>query len=660
MILGSSRLLAILCVLAAAACGRGTDYDELGLRLEQGEIEAVERELAGDDSARARELLALAKGLREHRAVIRERLDRMRGERDGLTSPEVLLALRRLAEDEHDRVVLTWIETELSATLEWAAARAPELDGEPLPTPGKPYEEPREARVEAPEPALEEPELLAEPEESPPAPRSAGDTAAEAAAAEAAGDLVAASASWLELAERVAGEARERALARAFAAARRADFRAAVVSRVDLSPRAQVGAVCEHMASAGAPGEALAELGRLLAEGSIEERDAWSLVALARDERLPDGGYVFDDGVWRSREEIEQARVADESARLARRLESARVADRDAVHAEFRELARRGAGARAAWRDAVRARLQRAIGELSRSSSMRSLTSIVERRRALDTARSHALELVLDEERFFYPYTVPQVESKRAIQYPKVRTEVMERIAAVRKIWDEEERVTLARSAGEALEEVAWCRENAAEVELEPGAFSGADEWKLAQDHGLESIGIRDLALGFADADVHARDREVLARNERLWAESDATSPSELEREQVRVTNQYRRMMGHRVLAWNSRLQEAARRHSEYMDRTGDFGHDEAVPEHATTSARLRAAGYEMGLSENCFEGFFGPAAVHASWLASSEHHRNLLDGDATEMASGYAGNYWTQLFGANRDFEQYLEHRSD
>jgi len=123
----------------------------------------------------------------------------------------------------------------------------------------------------------------------------------------------------------------------------------------------------------------------------------------------------------------------------------------------------------------------------------------------------------------------------------------------------------------------------------------------------------------------------------------------------VRVTNRYRALLGRRALAWNPKIQAAAQGHADYMSLTGNFGHFEPDPARHGPAERLKLAGYPGGGSENCHMGDSGAEGAHLGWTHSSGHHRNLLIESHREMASGIAGPYWCQNFGAGREFEARL-----
>jgi uncharacterized protein YkwD len=115
-------------------------------------------------------------------------------------------------------------------------------------------------------------------------------------------------------------------------------------------------------------------------------------------------------------------------------------------------------------------------------------------------------------------------------------------------------------------------------------------------------------------------------------------------------------MLGRRALAFDPRLQSAARGHSDWMSKMGVLSHDEDDPKRRTVAQRLRLAGYaEGGAGENCSMGRPGAEDTHHGWMGSSGHHRNLLAAAHTEMGSALSGNYWTQNFGSGRDHEREL-----
>ena len=115
--------------------------------------------------------------------------------------------------------------------------------------------------------------------------------------------------------------------------------------------------------------------------------------------------------------------------------------------------------------------------------------------------------------------------------------------------------------------------------------------------------------------------------------------------------------MGRRALAWNPRLQAAAKGHSNWMSETGKFSHfNDEDPTRTTPGDRMGLEGYNAGISENLHQGGAGPEGAHYGWTQSSGHHRNLLMPGHREMASAVAGAYWTQNYGVGRGFLEELK----
>jgi len=424
----------------------------------------------------------------------------------------------------------------------------------------------------------------------------------------------------------------------------------------ELGERARVGCVLEGLARGEERG--LEELAGLVEEGLVGRREAFGLLAHLRGEELPEGGYRFVAGAWVSAPELDRQRVAGEAAALSRELVRASEDERDALLERFLALVDENPHLVAEVADAVEARWERAAAFLTKGATLRQLEHLAEVRADLDAAREHALELIFDEETYFYPYTNPPVPSDKASLYPGVQREVEKRVGAVRELWDHGRRVAFPRQFRAALRELAWASSYQGELGLELELFPGIPDFIDGVDPARDSADLRSFAWDAAERRALAYDRAVRARNAELWKAAQAKPErvaSVAERDQVRITNDYRALLGRRALAWNPLVQEAAKGHSSYMADTGRFGHFEEAAERRTPYARMLLAGYAGGVSENCAAGSAGAEAAHAQWLRSSGHHRNILSPGHREMASGSAGSYWTQNFGVGTQFEEEL-----
>ena len=211
-----------------------------------------------------------------------------------------------------------------------------------------------------------------------------------------------------------------------------------------------------------------------------------------------------------------------------------------------------------------------------------------------------------------------------------------------------------------ALLELDWNRSVRAQQKLASALPATLPSWIDGLDRQAELVELRSFAWDAVERAALRRDGEVDAFNTRAWQKKDKNAdpekvPNSEEEQQVRVTNEYRRMLGRCALAWNPKIQAAAQGHSDWMSLTGTFSHFETDPERKTPVDRLRLADYSGGGSENCSLGDAGAEGAHVGWLHSSGHHRNILVATHREMASAIAGIYWTQNFGAGHEFEQEL-----
>jgi uncharacterized protein YkwD len=287
--------------------------------------------------------------------------------------------------------------------------------------------------------------------------------------------------------------------------------------------------------------------------------------------------------------------------------------------------------------------LTKLVEKLETSKQAKSIAKVAKAYAALEAAREHALELIFDEEKYFYPYR------DRMKEYVPVSREVDERVDAVRDAW-------AAKATGHPKRDrnLDKLLDDADDLRIEID-YLGGDASKLwsrvaAVTRYLDrKLTVRNFYRTDQDLRLIERNDEVMDANAAM--ETIATDD---EREQVKITNEYRIMFGHRrAVRVHDQLVEAARGHSEDMARLGFFAHFSPVPGKRSPSDRVTLAGYPlMGCSENIHAGSGSPRGAHNSWIHSSGHHRNILMPSWVEMGTGRSGRYWTQNFGF-RDLDE-------
>ncbi len=323
---------------------------------------------------------------------------------------------------------------------------------------------------------------------------------------------------------------------------------------------------------------------------------------------------------------------------------------------------------------------EKALGILARIEkvpTLKKLEKMKALRAKLDERRMSALLAIFDEKHYPYP------ANKASREYQAVQKEIDRRVALVREVWDDPFKFDLAREGrlGRVFDE--WD-----EVVGEIRALK-VDTSELAKRIapiaayvGQGPTTIRTFWLNDAEKRLFAYNDWVMQTyNPARTAEATAT-----ERDQTRVTNEYRRMMGYMVavkpgpasyeaitddtaarvldegriqgspvplyaVRIDDRLVRSARGHSLDMQARGYFSHF-APPNPRTgepgTSPfdRIQAAGYTgLGMSENIAAGASSPEQAHEMWVHSSGHHRNILS-LWTDQGVGQAGRLWTQNYG--------------
>jgi uncharacterized protein YkwD len=339
----------------------------------------------------------------------------------------------------------------------------------------------------------------------------------------------------------------------------------------------------------------------------------------------------------------------------AKRLEVALPVQRDAlVHA----LEALGPESTARLDAALRTRWDTACKALAVGTTVKVLESVADARTELDKRRKHALDLIFDEVKYFYPYNPPECPPEKAKLYAGVQQEVDTRVAAVREAWKLQKHVTIPPAFRAALEELDWNRAQQKPRKLAFVLPSDLPAWIDGVDREAESADLKGFAWDAKERAALQHDVRVEAFNAREWKEPQsnpaAVARSE-EQKQVLVTNEYRKMFGRRAVAWNPLIELGARGHSDYMANSGDFSHFEKDPTRKTPNDRLKLAGYKWGGSENISMGDTSAEGAHLGWIHSSGHHRNILGPDHHEMGAACTSVYWTQNFGAGRDFEKQI-----
>jgi uncharacterized protein YkwD len=369
------------------------------------------------------------------------------------------------------------------------------------------------------------------------------------------------------------------------------------------------------------------------------------VIARGRGEPLDPRGYVFGKDGFVSARSVE---VQKDAQKLATRLEAA-MRDKNAQVREqlVAEVLGAGPDSVAVLAAAMRREFDRQLGKLDAGALKKQVDRVAAQREQLDQARQHARQLIYDEVKYFYPYKPPAVSSDRYAEYVRVQAEVDRRVAAVRTLWnDERTKVRVPASLRADLDRLDWAAKVLAELgELDPQSLQRV-EWARALPPG-DSVGVRDYCRTSAERAELEEWRHIEAYNAAIGKQLTSA-----QREQLRITNDYRALFRHRPLAAVRTLCAASQAHAEEMSKLGYFSHMSPTEGRRTPSDRMRLHGYNAGVSENIAL-VDGAQGAHNAWCTSSGHHRNLLDPHHTEMGIGADGRYWVQNFGsgtAHRD----------
>jgi hypothetical protein len=245
---------------------------------------------------------------------------------------------------------------------------------------------------------------------------------------------------------------------------------------------------------------------------------------------------------------------------------------------------------------------------------------------ALVARRKDALDCIFDVKR--YPG-----ENHGIVGQP----EVDKWVALVRQAW--ERPAVFSRSLAPELDALARAmEEDLVYLEATGGGspeIPTVDRWleRFDATFAREKIGIPPSQVEWNEAVRKYDAEEVL------------TSADEEERACVLVTNDYREMMGARLLEIDERLVRAARKHSEEMSRLQYFEHSSPVPANANPGLRCAHEGFSGYGGENIAAGMRKGKSAFDGWYHSSGHHRNML-GNHGQIGVGRHEELWTEDFG--------------
>jgi len=109
--------------------------------------------------------------------------------------------------------------------------------------------------------------------------------------------------------------------------------------------------------------------------------------------------------------------------------------------------------------------------------------------------------------------------------------------------------------------------------------------------------------------------------------------------------NMMRMIMGHAPLRIDLKLCDAARGHCEDMKERNFFDHTSPVPGKRTFLDRAKLAG-TSARGENIARGQSRALDANKGWFYSPGHFTNMFNAGFKRIGFGFAGKFWTQVFG--------------
>ncbi len=385
-------------------------------------------------------------------------------------------------------------------------------------------------------------------------------------------------------------------------------------------------------------------LARLAASDADLQQQIWGIVSRGRNEHVDAAGYALVGGRFVAKRFL---RVEKLARNISRQIGQLGKRDKQARDKMLAEILNGGGDVADAVALALREQQQKLIQRIEKSPFRKGYAKVAVARERLDKARAHALELIFDHKRYFYPYRPPAVSGEKASLYWKVQKEVDNRVAAVKKVWlHDKTKAVVPQALRRGMGFLLWVNDSLSGL----GEPIGSQMQQIAWVDTLppvKSLNVRNFCKTVQEKRRFLFFLRIETLNEILAEEM----LGEGEQSQVSITNGYRLMMGRRILAVNPKIHKAARGHAEEMGSLGYFGHFSPNPAHKTPFQRMSLEGYSYGVSEN-LAATPSAAGAHHRWLRSSGHHRNILMPSHVEFAVGNSGRLWVQNFGVGQEYE--------
>ncbi len=365
-------------------------------------------------------------------------------------------------------------------------------------------------------------------------------------------------------------------------------------------------------------------------------------VARARGMDVPEGGFIFHRAAWLTQDEHKYSLLEEQVDAICTRLNDNDVKKVETAYADFKTLYA-NADLKNDFREGVKDRvLQAFIGRRDAATQkLAKLPSVMKRdhlkrlKDELNKRRKAALELIFNEEVYTY-------DTAKNDHGEKAQPDVDKLVGLVKEMWERpmDAVVSLDKSVQQIIERI----KDADKYVVELGGKSAAAEDSDFSDMLAsinQQIDIRTVCLDSGE-------RQVLEHNKRVRAfnASAETEMSQEELRQIEITNDYREMMGRKILEVHQLLGRSARKHSEWMVSTGVFSHEQDTAERRTPGDRMRLEGYSGPGGENIARGAGDPRTAFEMWYRSSGHHRNMLSEMWNHMGVGRSNTDWTQNFG--------------
>ena len=388
---------------------------------------------------------------------------------------------------------------------------------------------------------------------------------------------------------------------------------------------------------------AFESLNLLLQKSSKRKPELDALLARYCGKKVPPDGFIIYKSKWLTPDEKVVMVNMENAVNLADKIRTTnKSAELEKVCRDFEQMVQATPSQASEFKRIIIPILQQRVEELKGAIQKKlgktNLEVLSQLKKELNQKRKEALKEIREGK----PEGAPG-------EKPRLSKEMDAKIRAVKALWEKpaEKALEIDKSMNNMAELLrAMAKELKKYTAAPKDKNKENDEEEIEVDEEIDIITVlaSGAAMDIRSFPLNTTETRQIAYNRKIMKENEENKTADsIEKEMVRIINEYRIMMGLQAYRLHDQLSKASRKHSQFMQSVGQLAH-EGIGD-GTPSSRLQAEGFSGPNGENCAVGQGTPLGYFTAWYWSYGHHLNMIGGWSL-IGGGISGDYATTNFG--------------